>query len=122
MLPPGDACQNAKVQGSLPLSGSNILELRERAGLTQTELARRMGETKMAISRWKAGLTKSLSAKNLLKAASVLGVEPNTLLGKVVLRDSLALHERELLDSFRSLPERDRKVVLELIGALVANK
>jgi len=48
----------AKAPLSLPFSGSRLREWRERAGLTQQELADECGLSRFQISRWEIGTAK----------------------------------------------------------------
>lgn len=51
----------------------------EDSGFNQSELARRVGVSRGAVSLWLNGSTTSLTGDNLLKVASVLGVSANWL-------------------------------------------
>lgn len=56
------------------------------AGISQSELSRRVGVTRSAVSLWFGGSTTSLDGDNLLKTAEVLGISPlwlNTGRGKM---------------------------------------
>jgi phage repressor protein C with HTH and peptisase S24 domain len=51
----------------------------DESGMNQSELARRIGLTRGAVSLWLSGSTTSLAGDNLLSAAKMLGVSPNWL-------------------------------------------
>lgn len=51
----------------------------EKAGITQAELARRVGIERASVSGWFTGDTKSIDGVNLVKAASALQVDPEWL-------------------------------------------
>jgi phage repressor protein C with HTH and peptisase S24 domain len=51
----------------------------DESGMNQSELARRIGLTRGAVSLWLTGSTTSLAGDNLLNAAKTLGVSPNWL-------------------------------------------
>ncbi|RIQ74991.1 helix-turn-helix domain-containing protein [Bordetella avium] len=53
-----------------------IREAALAARISQSELARRLGLTRGAVSFWFTGVTKELTGENLLSAAQVLGVNP----------------------------------------------
>lgn len=94
-----------------------IREYRKRADISLTELARRVGVSKQAVSNWEMRGTIP-SGNNLLKLAQALNIEPSVLLASNTSDGSLSAQERTLLEKFRTLPERERKVALALIGAL----
>ncbi|MDQ2139561.1 LexA family transcriptional regulator [Alcaligenaceae bacterium B3P038] len=56
-----------------------IKEAAADAGLSQSELARRVRLTRGAVSHWFAGNTKELTGENLLAVAAALGVNPTWL-------------------------------------------
>jgi transcriptional regulator with XRE-family HTH domain/Zn-dependent peptidase ImmA (M78 family) len=59
--------------------GRRVATLREAAGLTQAELARRLHVTQSAVSRIESG-SRRLSAAQLVRLAEILGIEPGVLL------------------------------------------
>ena len=58
-----------------------IKELREEHGLTQQQLAERMGVTQAAVARWESGENK-LNSENLIKLADILNTTTDALLGR----------------------------------------
>ena len=59
--------------------GRRVATLREAAGLTQAELARRLHVTQSAVSRIESG-SRALSAAQVVRLTEILGVDPGTLL------------------------------------------
>lgn len=60
---------------------SKVKEYRERAGLTQTELALKVGLSQSAVAKWEtAGYTPR--AATLIRVADVLGVSLDQLYGR----------------------------------------
>ena len=57
--------------------GMTLLELREKAGLTQTQLARRIKSSQPAVARMESGDYERLSLTTLLKVSSALGYSFN---------------------------------------------
>jgi len=53
--------------------GDRLKRAREAAGLTQQQLAEKIGATRSAIAQVEGGMTNSLNAENLAKAAKELG-------------------------------------------------
>ncbi len=60
--------------------GENMKAARRQAGLTQQELARRVGVSRVAVSQWESGAT-SPATTNVTRMASILGVSVDLLLG-----------------------------------------
>src|SRR5262249_21924580 len=63
------------------LEKNHIAELRERARLTQVQLAKRLGTTGNTISRLETGKTR-LSHEWMVRIASILGCKPSALIDK----------------------------------------
>ena len=59
-------------------AGQNIKAARGAAGISQTELAERIGTTRQQIGKYEAG-TQDMTLNRLFQIASALGVEPDTL-------------------------------------------
>lgn len=60
--------------------GSRVRAAREALGLTQGDLAKRMGATYATVSQWETGVTKQVKADLLLRAAKALRTTPDWLL------------------------------------------
>ena len=59
--------------------GKRIMQLRKRLGLTQEQLAERVGVSAQAVSKWETGAADPSTA-NLLALAKLYGVSPEELL------------------------------------------
>jgi len=101
-----------------------IKEARQRSGLNQSELARSLGVTRAAVSKWERSDTGDISAVNIAKAASLLGVTTDELiLGKKKsgqLRVDLLMKAMAVVDeAFKNLPiEEKAKAVAKAYGML----
>lgn len=84
-------------------------DARRRAGLTQTELARRMGTGQSAIARWEAG-ERSPTVETLQRAVALCGFELDIGLRS---QEEIAATRRAVARMLRLSP-RER---LELVGA-----
>lgn len=98
---------------------TRLKQARENAGLTQLELAKKLGVTKSAIGNYENGVS---SPKDivLLKIFDVLGVEPNFLFQDsfnpvASENDGLSETEHYLVDTFRSLDPRGQSAVLNTL-------
>ena len=61
--------------------GNFLLELRERSGLTQAELAEKLGVTNKAVSKWETGKAKP-TTNTIRKLAALYGISVDALLEK----------------------------------------
>lgn len=111
--------------------GRNIAEARKRAGLTQEELADRVGyKTKSAINKIEMG-KRDLPQKKIAAFASALGTTPGHLLGwDVAPAEAGALAARVLKDpeafqflrDFMTLSESDRYALRLVVESMKAKK
>lgn len=95
--------------------GSLIPEARLRAGLTESELARRMGTTQSAVARWESGAT-SPRFDTVVRAVRGCGLELGVSLSERdpdhdrLIDDQLARTPRERLDDLLSRLEAERRL------------
>ena len=61
--------------------GSIIKQARTAKGLTQEELAEKVGVKKSAVAKWENGRVSEIKRSNLKKLSEALGLNPNQLLG-----------------------------------------
>lgn len=95
--------------------GALIREARLRAGLTQSELARRMGTTQSAVARWESGTT-SPRFDTVVRAVRSCGLELGVSLSAQdpdhdrLIDDELARTPRERLDDLLARLEAERRL------------
>jgi transcriptional regulator with XRE-family HTH domain len=103
--------------------GERLTALRKARGLTQVELARKIGSSQRAISRYETVADRA-PAPVLAKLALALGVSTDELLG---VRSSASAgpaddpETRRLWKKFQrvlELPEKDRRAVIRLVNSL----
>ena len=85
------------------MSLTNIRQLRKSAGLTQAELAVKVGVTKAAVSSWESGGTKDLKMQHLFDVARALNVEAESLVKEPSDKENLTAEEKEILQIFRRI-------------------
>lgn len=97
--------------------GNRLRQAREQLGLTQGELAKRLGCTKSAIGNYENGVS-SPKEEILLKLFDVLEVDPNFLFQDSfsLLDDSLSPEEEGLIKKYRALDERGRSAVMAVLN------
>ena len=98
--------------------GENIRKWREVRGLSQEQLAHRIGKTRSAVSQYESG--KIIPRMGAIEdMARVLGVKKAEIIGGSFGYSSATLDdEHELLDIFHVLNARDRDALLTMARAL----
>jgi transcriptional regulator with XRE-family HTH domain len=86
--------------------GPRIAQLREEAGWTQAELAKRIGTSQSAVSQIEKGI-KTPSFSTIRQVADALGVTPGYVIGGEV--ESLTPEEEIHFRQYRSLPPQARE-------------
>ena len=105
--------------------GQNIKRLRERAGMSQSELARAIDVTRSLISQYEADIAAPRMG-NVERLAMALGCTKSEIIEDVryatVMLDDLPADEHELLDLFRAMDKRARADLLKIARSLSASK
>ena len=108
--------------------GENILLMRKQLGLTQEELAKRMGyKSKSTINKIELGIN-DIPQSKIAQFAEVLCTTPAHLMGwdeeeKTSPEEpKLTEGEKMLLELFRRVPEEQQTLVLQMIRAALGNR
>lgn len=106
--------------------GEIIKSARKAKGLTQEELANRVGVQKSAIAKWENGRVSEIKRSNLKALSIALGLNPNVLLSssedaRPAAPAALAEDEQELIFLYRELNEEGQEKLLEYADDLVAS-
>lgn len=109
--------------------GDRILVMRKRIGLTQEELAKRMGyKSKSTINKIELGIN-DIPQSKILQFAEVLGTTPAHLMGwdddtqkNPPEEPKLTEGEKMLLDLFKRVPEDKQQLVLQMIRAALGSQ
>lgn len=108
--------------------GDNISMIRKRLGLTQEELANKMGyKSKSTINKIELGIN-DIPQSKIVKFAEVLGTTPATLMGweeeekNPPEEPKLSEGEKMLLELFRRVPEDQQQLVFQMIRAALNTK
>jgi len=88
---------------------------RERAGLSQSELASKLGLSASTISMYEVGKRQPDFEKEEL-IADFFNVDLNTLRGKDV--EPLSADEQSLLNKFNALTDKQKKLILDMMDSL----
>jgi len=107
--------------------GQRLTSLRTARGLTQVELAQKVGSSQRAISRYET-IAEFPPTPVLVDLAKALDVTTDELLGlkpppkpKKVREDSEARRIWKKFQLVMSLPEKDRRAVIRLVNSLVGS-
>ena len=108
--------------------GKNISRIRRDLGLTQEELATKMGyKSKSTINKIELGVN-DIPQSKIVQFAEVLGTTPAELMGwkeddisNSPTEAELTEGEQMLLDLFRRVPEDKQELVLQMIRAALGN-
>lgn len=116
-----------KPRGPRPPQGARLLALRKAAGLTQAELAHRIGEIQANISFWEYA-DKPPRSDILTKMAKALGVSVEQILGEAPAPSELPPlasspgplgQVQRAFEAVRKLPRRQQQKIVEVVLAFV---
>lgn len=105
--------------------GYLIKKARTERGMTQEELAEKVGVKKSAVAKWENGRVSEIKRTNLKNLADALGLDPNQLLGdaefskKSVNEDGLTESQRKLIAFAKTVPEDKAEMILKVIQSIV---
>ena len=98
--------------------GSRILELRKQAGLTQQELANKIGyKSKSAINKIELGL-RDISQSKIVLFANALNVSPAYLMGI----EETTKEENELISLINQLNEEELKELSNFVDYIISKR
>ena len=97
--------------------GLSIEEYRKKAGMSRTDLAKRMDMTLGGVSAWEYGRTRP-DIDSLKKLCSILNVSSDELLEIEGTFSHLKDDEKNLIASYRSLPKREKEYVRGFVGIM----
>ena len=109
--------------------GDNILFMRKQLGLTQEDLAKRMGyKSKSTINKIELGIN-DIPQSKIVQFAEVLGTTPARLMGwdeepkqNSPDENNLTEGEKALLKLFRLVPEDQQQMVLQMIRVALGSR
>jgi len=104
--------------------GKRVATLRERRGMSQTQLAEAMGLTQGSVARWEKRSV-AMPPEQMLQLAQVLGVSVRTLLGEEHLPKEPpgpTGRLRRVLQEVGQLPRRQQEKIVDVVEAFVKQK
>ena len=104
--------------------GARIAEARRRVGLTQVELARRLGVTQQVVAAWERRNV-ALRAEQIKFLAEALGTTADYLIGIAPIwrgTKGPSGKVRQVFEQVSKLPRRQQQKVVEFVEAFVQHK
>jgi len=102
--------------------GERIAQARERAGLSQGQLAEKMDVSQQVIAAWERK-AKAIRTDTLTNLAGILGTSADELLGMKPARHSGPTGRvRQVFDAVAALPRRQQEKIVEVVEAFVEKK
>ena len=91
--------------------GRFIAECRRSVGLTQMQLAEKLGITDKAVSKWERGIAMP-DTSIMLELCDILGISVNELLSgeKIIMENNNQKNEQLLLDMAKELEQKNKTV------------
>lgn len=102
--------------------GQRFTQARERAGISQKELAEKMGTTQQRIAYWERHATGFRSETILAQLTKILGISADELLGTQAPRTKATQpigRARQLFEAVSKLPRRQQEKILDLLEPFV---
>jgi len=106
------------------LFGARLAKLRKEAGVTQVELAKKLGLTQSIVSRFEKG-QRRMYDDMIAATAKILGVTPNDILGvgpcKPIKPEEASLSRKmaKRLKIIESMPRRTQEKVLDILDLAI---
>ncbi len=98
---------------------------RESAGLTQDQLAKRVGVSRPAVGMWEGGQTKTIEGENLVRTAYATGADPLWLAtgeGQMhpasMAKEDLGVVPKKFADAWRQIDSKTREHLIAIAEAL----
>jgi transcriptional regulator with XRE-family HTH domain len=111
---------SAKIYDFVPMdeAPNRIREHRRAAGLSLEKLGQRIGRTKATMQSLETG-EMNLTVQYMREIAGALAVAPTDLLLQADNPESLAIHERELIEALRRANDEQREQLLRVAHVLL---
>jgi transcriptional regulator with XRE-family HTH domain len=101
--------------------GQRLSEMRQQAGLTQTQLAEKIGVSQKVVTYWERESI-GLKAEQLVAVADALGVKVDSLLGRddPKPKGGPMGKTRQIFEQVSTLPRRQQERIASVVEALIA--
>jgi transcriptional regulator with XRE-family HTH domain len=105
----------------IELFGENLEKIRKLKGITQKELAEKIGTTQRVISHYESKV-KSPPLKYIILIADALQVSVDTLLGNKPIKYEFDTRIAKKIKLIETLSERDQKSIWSFVNALAVKR
>ena len=102
--------------------GERLAAARERAGISQRELAEKLGTDQQRVAYWERHATGFRSEAILAQIAEILSVSADELLGRPTSRRNIAKpsgRARQIFDAVSRLPRRQQEKIFDILQPFV---
>ena len=97
-----------------------IKEKRLQKGLTQEELAEKLGLQKSAVAKYENGRVENIKRSTIAKMSEILECSPTYLMGLEEKPSLLTADDARLIKKYHRLSEKKQQAVSDLIDSLLA--
>ena len=123
-----NACMNEdimnKANSEQPELGRRIAQIRKHVGLSQADLAKKIGVTQQVVAAWERKLA-GVHSDNLIKLSLAFGVSTDVLLGietlqkEVLISNGIRRRLLKRLNQIQELPDKEQKLLLQYADSLI---
>ena len=102
--------------------GEAIRDLRKKSGMSQEELARRIGTTKQAIYKYENGIVTNIPSDKIEAMSKIFGVSPAVIMGW---ETDYSVHDRlieQYSEKLLALDDAQRTAVMTMIDELLKRR
>lgn len=101
--------------------GEIIRRLREKVGMSQTELAKKIGTTKQNVYKYENGIITNIPSNKIEAIADVFNVSPDYIMGwntdekRSYYKISVTFHEKDVIEAYRQKSEEVQAMVDKML-------
>ncbi len=102
--------------------GRRIARARRAAGINQSELARKIGITRAAVSFWENGHTDKIEGSNLTRLCKILKTSPDYILNGTGTTPTSVIDMRDEAPELQNATQMDEEGILRLLDELTTSQ
>lgn len=106
----------------MSIMSSRIRTCRKQLGMTQTELADKLGIQNSAVAKYENGRVSNIKRSTIQKMAEIFGVSPVWLMGIEDKSANLSQNQQDLIDKIALLDDSKVATLLELCNLYLSSQ